>query len=52
MPEPRIAVLQRSLPFFTWYASSPHGDRQGEDGVVDLLFGWRGRWAAPRSRPR
>jgi aspartate aminotransferase len=39
MPEPRIAVLQRSLPFFTWYASSPHGDRQGEDGVVDLLFG-------------
>ena len=39
MDSSRIATLQHSLPFFTWYATSPHGERAGKPGVVDLLFG-------------
>ena len=35
----RIETLQRSLPFFEWYGSSPHRERGGKPGVVDLLFG-------------
>ena len=35
----RIATLQQSLPFFEWYGSSPHQERGGQPGVVDLLFG-------------
>jgi aspartate aminotransferase len=35
----RIATLQQSLPFFEWYGSSPHQQRGGQPGVVDLLFG-------------
>jgi len=35
----RIATLQQSLPFFEWYGSSPHQERGGKPGVVDLLFG-------------
>src|SRR5690348_5823035 len=35
----RIETLQQSLPFSQWYASSPHQERAGQPGVVDLLFG-------------
>ena len=35
----RIATLQQSLPFFEWYGASPHQERGGQPGVVDLLFG-------------
>ena len=35
----RIETLQQSLPFFQWYATSPHRERGGQPGVVDLLFG-------------
>jgi aspartate aminotransferase len=35
----RIETLQQSLPFFKWYATSPHQERAGQPGVVDLLFG-------------
>lgn len=39
MDSSRLRSLQQSLPFFTWYATSPHPERAGEEGVVDLLFG-------------
>jgi aspartate aminotransferase len=39
MDNDRIAALDRSLPFYTWYARSPHTVRAGEPGVIDLLFG-------------
>jgi aspartate aminotransferase len=35
----RISALQGSLPFFAWYATSPHQSLGRRDGVVDLLFG-------------
>ena len=39
MDSSRIANLQRSLPFFAWYEHSPHQQRAGTPGIVDLLFG-------------
>jgi aspartate aminotransferase len=39
MDKDRIAALDRSLPFYTWYARSPHTVRAGQPGVIDLLFG-------------
>ena len=39
MDDDRIATLGRSLPFYTWYARSPHVERAGQPGVMDLLFG-------------
>jgi aspartate aminotransferase len=39
MSVPRIEALQASLPFMSWYRTSPHPGRQGHEGVVDLLFG-------------
>jgi aspartate aminotransferase len=39
MDSNRIATLQRSLPFFAWYEHSPHQERAGAPGIVDLLFG-------------
>jgi aspartate aminotransferase len=39
MSPSRIETLQQSLPFFAWYATSPHRQRGGQPGVVDLLFG-------------
>src|SRR5918994_5275109 len=39
MDHDRIAALDRSLPFYTWYARSPHTERAGQPGVIDLLFG-------------
>jgi aspartate aminotransferase len=39
MDSARIRSLQQSLPFFAWYATSPHRTLESSDGVVDLLFG-------------
>ena len=39
MDHDRIAALEQSLPFYTWYARSPHIQRAGQPGVIDLLFG-------------
>lgn len=39
MTRDRIGAFQASLPFYSWYARSPHGSRVGEPGVIDLLFG-------------
>ena len=39
MDRSRIDALQASLPFYTWYARSSHPRREGQPGVVDLLFG-------------
>lgn len=39
MAQDRIGTLQASLPFYAWYASSPHNARIGQPGVMDLLFG-------------
>ena len=39
MTRDRIETLTASLPFYTWYARSPHGERAGQPGVIDLLFG-------------
>lgn len=39
MDRDRIATLQGSLPFFTWYASSPHRMGEGQADAIDLLFG-------------
>lgn len=39
MSVPRIEALAASLPFFAWYARSPHPARQGQPGVCDFLFG-------------
>lgn len=39
MDSSRLATLQRSLPFFAWYETSPHRERAGTPGIADLLFG-------------
>ena len=39
MSQSRIEALQSSLPFYEWYARSPHTTRAGQPGVMDLLFG-------------
>ncbi|MEO7664284.1 MAG: aminotransferase class I/II-fold pyridoxal phosphate-dependent enzyme [Candidatus Limnocylindrales bacterium] len=39
MDSDRIATLRDSLPFYSWYSTSPHPGRAGVAGVVDLLFG-------------
>lgn len=39
MTQGRIEALQASLPFYQWYARSPHTERAGQPGVMDLLFG-------------
>jgi aspartate aminotransferase len=39
MDRGRIGALQESLPFYAWYARSPHPGRLGQPGVIDLLFG-------------
>lgn len=39
MTEGRIEALRGSLPFYQWYAQSPHTERAGQPGVIDLLFG-------------
>ena len=39
MTQGRIEALQASLPFYQWYARSPHTERAGQPGVIDLLFG-------------
>ena len=35
----RVATLERSLPFLSWYAGSPHRAGVTGDRIVDLLFG-------------
>ncbi len=39
MDSTRIRALEQSLPFFAWYATSPHRTMAPHEGVVDLLFG-------------
>lgn len=39
MDRDRMAGYRDSLPFYAWYAGSPYLERQGQPGVVDLLFG-------------
>ncbi len=39
MDSARLATLDRSLPFFAWYETSPHPQRAGTPGIADLLFG-------------
>lgn len=39
MDSSRLATLDRSLPFFAWYETSPHQQRAGTPGIADLLFG-------------
>jgi len=39
MDSARLRTLQRSLPFFDWYATSPHRTMESHEGIVDLLFG-------------
>ena len=35
----RLATLERSLPFLSWYAGSPHRAGVTGERIVDLLFG-------------
>ncbi len=39
MTHDRIGTLSASLPFYTWYADSPHRTLTGDRPVIDLLFG-------------
>ncbi len=39
MTDDRIGTLSASLPFYTWYATSPHRTLTGDRPVIDLLFG-------------
>ena len=39
MDTARLAAQRQSLPFFDWYASSPHQLVTPGDGMMDLLFG-------------
>ena len=39
MDTARLAAQRQSVPFFDWYASSPHQLVGSGDGKIDLLFG-------------
>jgi aspartate aminotransferase len=39
MDTARLAAQRQSVPFFDWYASSPHQLVTSGDGMMDLLFG-------------
>src|SRR5262245_48470513 len=39
MDSGRLAAQRRSLPFYDWYATSPHQLAGDDDGVIDLCFG-------------
>ena len=39
MDPSRLATLQESLPFHTWYSTSPHRMATDDSGAIDLLFG-------------
>lgn len=39
MDADRLTILKRSLPFYTWYSTSPHQLASDTEGTIDLLFG-------------
>jgi aspartate aminotransferase len=39
MDADRLTTLRRSVPFFEWYATSPHQLASDTHGTIDLLFG-------------